>query len=332
MTMGYFITDLDSMVTLLIGVMRSKRVCRILEKLSKLDSSIAKDKELKTNVTRVTLLVLLYLGVKIGSFLHSALFLSTFKSGLFSMSCSCLGSPIAVLVRGITVVFPTVEIAIVYMFVVLVEAKFEYLAESVAITIENMGGEKDSCGLIYIKTPTAKKETQSLDRLAVMHLEIFSVVSEINYCTGFQLLIGHCSSLYTMIYYLYRYITFTIDRYTTRSSRLYYVPSLFYRLVKIIGYMILGQRFHTKSLLPLKTLQRIRITNLPSHVQQQIQTLMMQWNDKKAYLTAWGIVNFGPWLLAPIAGNIITYLLVALQFDDTSIEDANATLAMQSMI
>lgn len=84
--------DLDTMVVLLLGVARSKRICRILERLSKLDSSIIRDKYLKANINRLLWLILLYLGIKICSFLHSTNFRTTFKSNLFAINCSSLGN------------------------------------------------------------------------------------------------------------------------------------------------------------------------------------------------------------------------------------------------
>lgn len=84
------------------------------------------------------------------------------------------------LVRGFTVIFPTVQIAIVYTLVVLTEEKFEYLADSVALTIDGLGSDKGirSGALICIKTPLVqevqqmktKDRSEKVKRLIVMSL------------------------------------------------------------------------------------------------------------------------------------------------------------------
>ncbi|KAJ8973709.1 hypothetical protein NQ317_017911 [Molorchus minor] len=86
-----------------------------------------------------------------------------------------------------------------------------------------------------------------------------------------------------------------------------------------------------KSVQPLEVLQQASVVNFSLYTQQQIQTLTLQWSSKKAFLSAYGIINLGPWLLAPIAGNVITYLLVALQFDNVPLHDTNATIVLQSL-
>ncbi|KAK9881502.1 hypothetical protein WA026_016384 [Henosepilachna vigintioctopunctata] len=147
------------------------------------------------------------------------------------------------------------------------------------------------------------------------HLE--EIIQDFNRALGLSVLIAVTSSLYTTMYYLYRLSTASDFSLTSnKRERLHYIIGLIGRSGKLLGYMLMGNQMLKNSQQPLEAIRKSRILNLPMVTQQQIQTLMLQWLDNKSYMSAGGIVNVGPWLLAPIVGNVITYLLVALQFNE----------------
>ncbi|XP_045463460.1 uncharacterized protein LOC123673081 [Harmonia axyridis] len=117
------------------------------------------------------------------------------------------------------------------------------------------------------------------------------------------------------MYYLYRFSTATENGINVNSSeRLHYVIGLLCKSGKMFGYMVLGNLLLKASQEPMEVLRNSSMMNLSTATQQKVQSLMLQWLKPKGYLSAGGIVRVGPWLLAPILGNVITYLLVALQF------------------
>ncbi|GJQ76793.1 hypothetical protein Trydic_g15004 [Trypoxylus dichotomus] len=95
----------------------------------------------------------------------------------------------------------------------------------------------------------------------------------------------------------------------------------------LLHYTYLGRQINYWSQAPLRVLQNSDLLNLPTHLQQQVQTLILQWSGKIGNLSAMEVINVGPWLLAPIVGNVITYLLVALQFESSNQQITNVTIA-----
>ncbi|GLV43721.1 hypothetical protein CBL_06955 [Carabus blaptoides fortunei] len=89
---------------------------------------------------------------------------------------------------------------------------------------------------------------------------------------------------------------------------------------KLILFLWTGHKIKSKAREPLIALQNAQILHLPQRPQQQIQTLLLQWStNEPGYLTAFHLMDVGPWLLTPIIGNVITYLLVFLQSDKEKI-------------
>lgn len=69
-----------------------------------------------------------------------------------------LESTFALVIRGITIIFPTIQIAVVYMLVVLTVEKFEYLAHSAELTINHIGAR--SGDFICVNTPLTEEMQQ----------------------------------------------------------------------------------------------------------------------------------------------------------------------------
>ncbi|XP_017771686.1 PREDICTED: uncharacterized protein LOC108559069 [Nicrophorus vespilloides] len=171
---------------------------------------------------------------------------------------------------------------------------------------------------LALQVCTTTGNTSALEQVSLTHQQINGALKEINRCFGIQMLMGITSSLYTTIYYLYRICTINyIKTHSNPHEQIHYFLSLLYRSCKLIIYTVLGHNISNSSKKPLEAFQNTRILQFPSKTLEQIQLLVILWQGQQATLSGFSVVNIGPWLLAPIVGNVITYLLVALQFQNS---------------
>ncbi|KAL3285223.1 hypothetical protein HHI36_019336 [Cryptolaemus montrouzieri] len=240
-----------------------------------------------------------------------------------------LDNPLAVMIRGAVQLYTSFEIIIVFIFCSLIALKYKYLANITSRTMEHFyiqaGGKRRQSLIRYTDAITLTlfkgENIPKLHQLERFYQRLTYIVNEVNSTVGLSILAAITSSLYSTMYYLYRFSTASEHGLTSnKKERVHYALGLICRSGKMFSYMLMGSHLLKASQLPLEILRKSRIINIPLEIQQQVQTLMLQWLESKGYLSAGGIVRVGPWLLAPILGNVITYLLVALQFNQSNLE------------
>ncbi|XP_044746727.1 uncharacterized protein LOC123308215 [Coccinella septempunctata] len=324
MTFGYLVTDFEIIITLFMGTLASKRMCENLRVLSKMQGSVGETRTFKKYLKMVVITCLIGFAFLILSHIHVAILRSK-KSKI-----TLLDSPFLVMVRGCMFFYTSVEVIIVFIFCFLITLKYKYLATMTSRTMENLyiqsGGKSYHSLIKYtdaIALTIAKSENiPKLNQLETFYQRLTTTVDEVNTTVGLSILVAVTSSLYSTMYYLYRFSTASDNGININTNeRLHYVIGLFGKSGKMFGYMVMGNLLLKASRQPLEVLRNSRIVNLPNGIQQQVQSLMLQWFESKGYLSAGGIVRVGPWLLAPILGNVITYLLVALQFNQSLAEE-----------
>lgn len=321
MTFGYIISDLEVLIIICSGCSTSSDVCQCLEDLMKIRGSISEGRKLKNALKWVlTTCLLTYLCV-LTSYIYVA-FLRYSKT----LSPYMLDSPTIVILRGLLVLYPCMEMVVVFSLCFILSLKFQHLADICTICMKYLSNQHqetliknnafDSASLNKSEDDNPDDYPYQIDDLEEMQKKLFACAYRVTgSAVSIPALATMTSSLYTTMYYLYRFSTATEAGFTSNThERIHYAIGVLYRFAKLFGYMLLGRLVLNKSLRPLRVLEKSKIINLPFGLQQQIQTLMLQWSSSKCFVYAGGIIKIGPWLLAPITGSIITYLLVALQF------------------
>lgn len=169
-----------------------------------------------------------------------------------------LDQPFGVVLRGFVVIVPSVEISLILMCTILICTKFKNLAEATQLTLEGFQTKPPGSPIeinYLTNTPISYQSGLVLEKLPETHEDIFSSLRDFNKCLGLQLLMAVVSSLYTMIYYLYRYGTSSETGMTSNThERVHYVIGLSYRIGKLVLYMILGQNIvqYVSTRLPIR--------------------------------------------------------------------------------
>lgn len=132
--------------------------------------------------------------------------------------------------------------------------KYKDLAETTRFLLDNLTSIDASHDLsnavrfiIYYYIKFKFKFNEQFDHFQLVqlpdtHEALYKIIKDTNKCVGLQLLTAISSSLFTIIYYLYRYSTSTEQGIISNThERVHYVLGLAHRIGKLITYMVLGQ-------------------------------------------------------------------------------------------
>ncbi|GLV45788.1 hypothetical protein CBL_02808 [Carabus blaptoides fortunei] len=233
-----------------------------------------------------------------------------------------------------------------FVFTPLISAKFKHQAETIKLTLDHVafGATEQQTRSVKVRTATVKWMGEDADNTNTLHFERISsqyketqlCLDEVNHCVGIQLLVALAANLFVTVYYLYRFLSSRSNHNVIIDiqQRIHCMVSLASHVVKLILYMCIGQKLKSESRKPIKALQHGKLLRLPTLLREQIQCLILQWlSSEPSGLSAFNVILVGPWLLAPIAGNVITYLLVAIQFqmNTSNSMPANLTAILESV-
>lgn len=160
--------------------------------------------------------------------------------------------PFAVVIRGISLIYPAILHLILGLLCLAIKNKFKHLMEKTDATMAICSNLNACTGVVPNSVSLANVITHLFDfylslfqlsELAHDHIQICFCLREINACFGLQLLITITSMLFTTIYFLYRYSISSREMVLSNTNeRVHYIIGALYRMLNLLHYMYLGRQ------------------------------------------------------------------------------------------
>lgn len=153
MTTGCLIMEIDILTSLCFGTFKAKRIGKLFERISRLHGSVREMRSIRQQIQIVLMILLTLFLLSIVSYFHVAYIRF---NGFYSINWqnfsgnspllvnlitlknnkNFVDSPPGILIRGIISIVMQIQCALVVTLCLLISSKFQYLAETIKITLE----------------------------------------------------------------------------------------------------------------------------------------------------------------------------------------------------